>query len=379
MDTKNHIKECEWEITDDKTLVIRPANGKTEGYLCREGEVWPWRGETFKKIRIEGHVIADEYINYMFSGCPALEDVSGVGDLDTSRVENMSGMFSECPALRTIAGLEKLNIRSLKNTGCMFENCSALSDISSLAGWDAANIVTMYRMFFGCAALKDISALKDWCTKSARYMSGMFYGCTSLEDASPLAGWRVASVTNMYGMFRNCTALISIDGLENWNVRSVMDMDLMFADCTCLVGREKLLNNWRLKNRNIHSGSSTDRIVSEKRMFAMSDSPMACPREGEFVGWKKCFGRKLVKLLIPADARRSSALGKRCRCDRAQVLDITDMNGNHMETAFSSYDHSFIYRKGETVSVPDFDEDRFNECAPGIHFFMDKMSAMNYL
>ena len=379
MDTKNLIDDCVWKITDDETLVIRPANGKTEGYLCREGEMWPWRGEIFKRIRIEGHVIADEYINYMFSGCPALEDVSGVGDLDTSMVKNMSGMFSECPALRTLAGLEKLNTRSLQNTGCMFENCSALSDISALAGWDTSNIVTMYRMFFGCTALKDISALKDWHTARTRHMSGLFYGCTSLEDASPLAGWRVASVVNMYSMFRGCAVLRNINGLENWNIYSVADMDLMFTDCTLLENREAILDGWKKKNRQIHSASSFSLVVSEERIFPMSDGPMACPREGAFYGWKKCSGEKIVKLLIPADARRSSALGKRCRCDRAQVLDITDMNGNHIETAFSNYDDKFIYHVGNTVSVPDFDEDRFHECAPGIHFFMDKVSAENYL
>ena len=55
------------------------------------------------------------------------------------------------------------------------------------------------------------------------------------------------------------------------------------------------------------------------------------------------------------------------------------MDGNHAETAVSSYDNNFVYRKGETVSIPDFDEDRFEECAPGIHFFMDIADANNYL
>ena len=33
---------------------------------------------------------------------------------------------------------------------------------------------------------------------------------------------------------------------------------------------------------------------------------------------------------------------------------------------------NFIYKVGETVTVDNFDDNRFNECAPGIHFYMDR-------
>ena len=33
---------------------------------------------------------------------------------------------------------------------------------------------------------------------------------------------------------------------------------------------------------------------------------------------------------------------------------------------------------GETVEVSDFDKDKWEECAPGIHFFMCQMDAVNY-
>lgn len=45
--------------------------------------------------------------------------------------------------------------------------------------------------------------------------------------------------------------------------------------------------------------------------------PMACPSDGAFIGWKKailgCGEAVLVKLLIPEDAKRSSATGRKCR------------------------------------------------------------------
>lgn len=110
--------------------------------------------------------------------------------------------------------------------------------------------------------------------------------------------------------------------------------------------------------------------------------PMACPDEGEFIGWKKSYienHQALVKLKILEDSKRSSATGRKCRTDKALVLSIFDLREEkECSEAISFYDNDFKYTVGEIVSVPDFDDDRFNECAPGIHFFINKEEALNY-
>jgi len=100
---------------------------------------------------------------------------------------------------------------------------------------------------------------------------------------------------------------------------------------------------------------------------------LACPEEGDFIAFKKC-SDKIVKLLIPKDARRSSATSLKCRADKAHVLEIED----GLTEIASNYDSSFIYKVGETVSVPDFDTNRWNECSTGIHFFINKELARQY-
>lgn len=107
--------------------------------------------------------------------------------------------------------------------------------------------------------------------------------------------------------------------------------------------------------------------------------PMVCPEEDEFIGWKKANGY-LVKLLIPKDAKRSSATTRKCRCNKAKVLEIIKTEETQEETTkvASSYDNNFIYTLGEWVEVPDFDDDRWNECAAGIHFFMQRQVALHY-
>ena len=109
--------------------------------------------------------------------------------------------------------------------------------------------------------------------------------------------------------------------------------------------------------------------------------PFACPETGAFIGYKKAAQNFVVKLQIPEDAKRSSAYGRKCRCDKALVLGIYDTNGNEtgIKQAASKRNEDFVYEVGQTVSVPDFDEDRWNECSTGIHFFITFAEAANYI
>lgn len=103
-----------------------------------------------------------------------------------------------------------------------------------------------------------------------------------------------------------------------------------------------------------------------------------CP-DGEFVGYKKA-GGKIVKLLIPEDAKRSSGTTLKCRCSKAKVLEIQELDGSPSEVkeVRSNYDKDFVYRLGETVCVEDFDNNRWNECTTGIHFFISRDAAVSY-
>ncbi len=112
------------------------------------------------------------------------------------------------------------------------------------------------------------------------------------------------------------------------------------------------------------------------------------PDEGDIIGWKKAWTDNempltpvIVKLLIPSDALRSNATGRKCRASTARVLDLQDKQGNSLPpdtTAYSSYDADFTYKKGETIHVENFDTNRWNECAPGIHFFITRIEAVEY-
>ena len=109
--------------------------------------------------------------------------------------------------------------------------------------------------------------------------------------------------------------------------------------------------------------------------------PLACPSEGAFIGWKKVEGKYLVKIQIPKDARRLSATSRKCRCDKAMVLDITSLDGETHFDEVVNYNYNYkktIYKVGEMVYPDSFDENRWVECSHGIHFFVNKEDAINY-
>ena len=109
--------------------------------------------------------------------------------------------------------------------------------------------------------------------------------------------------------------------------------------------------------------------------------PMVCPEEGSFIGFKKCRNDFIVKLEILSDSLRCSATGRKCRCSKAKVISITNLDGTNANTnvVISKRDPNFIYKVGETVEVKNFDTNRWNECSTGIHFFMTRQEAADYV
>lgn len=165
--------------------------------------------------------------------------------------------------------------------------------------------------------------------------------------------------------------------------------DLHGADLRDANLRRANLRNANMRNANMSNADlyGADIIGANLRganlcganLSNVEGAYMACPTDGSFVGWKKA-SEYIVKLQIPEDARRSSAGGEKCRCDKAIVVDIQNVDGTKADinSVCSDHDEDFVYVIGATVEVSDFDDDCWNECAPGIHFFIDRRAAVEY-
>ena len=92
--------------------------------------------------------------------------------------------------------------------------------------------------------------------------------------------------------------------------------------------------------------------------------------EGELIGYKKLANKVICKLLIPTTAKRSNSTSRKCRAEYVVVLEGEGV---------SVHDHTFHYKPGAILHCKEpFDENRWNECSSGIHFFITWQEASNY-
>ena len=139
------------------------------------------------------------------------------------------------------------------------------------------------------------------------------------------------------------------------------------------------LSRANLYGANLY-GANLSRANLERKLLNKF-VPICCPEYGSFIAWKKAGDKKhIVKLEVTESAKRSSAYGRKCRCSEAKVLAIELLDGTATDITevFSGHDRNFVYRVGEVVRVDSFDDDRRNECAPGIHFFITRQEAVDY-
>jgi hypothetical protein cdifQCD-6_14926 len=175
--------------------------------------------------------------------------------------------------------------------------------------------------------------------------------------------------------FRGATLRMADLGETDLREASFIGVDLREVGLRWAILRYASLKGVDLRGADLREADLKGADLREADLY----NPIACPEKGSFIGWKKANGH-IVELEILSNAKRSSATGRKCRCDKAKVVAIEEKDGSesYITEVNSNYDKTFIYRVGEVVTVDDFDDDRWNECAPGIHFFITREEAVRY-
>lgn len=208
----------------------------------------------------------------------------------------------------------------------------------------------------------------------------------SLITDMDLSGWDLHNINFNKSDFRN----VILDGADMTYVKA----DNAFFGGSSLRGT--LLTGAYLHSADLRGCDMTGADISGADMFASALERtdmtgiktdehtrffhLSCPAEGAFIGWKVCFGRRIVQLLVPADARRISGTTNEVKCDKAKVLTIksVDYKENYSE-AHSYVDENFVYRTGEMVYAKNYNEDRFVDSGGGIHIWLTREEAIAYL
>jgi hypothetical protein len=161
-------------------------------------------------------------------------------------------------------------------------------------------------------------------------------------------------------------ANLSGDYLSGANLRSA-DLSGAYLSGAYLSGadlRSADLSGADLRSAYLSGAKNADLAIAMTRILP----------EGQLIGYKKCRNGVIVKLQIPAKAKRSHAFGRKCRAEYAKVLHIYGAT-----EAVSTYDQTFVYRKGEVVRPDKWDDDWTDECSSGVHFFITREEAEAYV
>ena len=151
---------------------------------------------------------------------------------------------------------------------------------------------------------------------------------------------------------------------------NLCDADLRGADLRGADLRGADLYGANLCDANLYGAKNADLVKAQTLIVP----------DGSIIGWKKCQKGLIVKLRIPEEAKRSNATGRKCRAEFADVLEIIDTTNKRKRPteAVSQYNNNFIYKLGERVTPDRWNEDRFEECAEGIHFYITRIEAENH-
>ena len=190
-------------------------------------------------------------------------------------------------------------------------------------------------------------------------LKGANLKCANLKDAN-LYGANLSGAnlygTNLYDAYLSGTDLYG----ANLSGANLKDANLKDAN---------------LSGTDLYGANLSGANLSGAKGISESDNArlQVLPDEGDIVGWKKCIGGVIVKLLIKSDTPRSSATSRKCRAKEAVVSDVIGSS-----IGVSMHDSKTTYKVGETVVCDTWCEDRWNECAGGIHFFITRKEAEDY-
>lgn len=171
--------------------------------------------------------------------------------------------------------------------------------------------------------------------------------------------------------------LFEFEKENNTLVQTIREANLSWANLS-----EADLSEANLRGADLYGANLRGADLRGAKNAELPQSYTVILPEGSIIGWKLCADNILVKLRIPEEAKRSNATGRKCRAEYADVIEMIDLKDKRRRVieAVSTYDSTFKYTVGERVTPKEkWNEDRFDECASGIHFFITRIEAENYV
>ena len=220
---------------------------------------------TFKEVSVE-EVSQNENAHLIYDGMKisdlpnyaSLEKVVFEESFKKFKPTTLSSFFKELKSLTSISGLENLNTTHVTDMSKMFYNCNNLSSLN-LSQFNTGNVEKMNEMFYYCRELKSLD-LSAFNTAKVNNMYRMFYYC--FVRTIDLSSFNTANVENMDEMFAGASLVVNIYTSESFKTDKLTTSKYMFYLCTKLPNFNK--DEVDATHANYGAGGYFKKIVGQK-------------------------------------------------------------------------------------------------------------------
>lgn len=220
---------------------------------------------TFKEVSVE-EVSQNENAHLIYDGMK-ISDLPNYASLEKVVFEEsfkkfepttLSSFFKELKSLTSISGLENLNTTHVTDMSKMFYNCYNLSSFN-LSQFNTGNVEKMNEMFYNCHGLNSLD-LSAFNTAKVNNMYRMFYYC--YVRTIDLSSFNTANVENMDEMFAGASLVVNIYTSESFKTDKLTTSKYMFYLCAKLPNFNK--DEVDATHANYGAGGYFKKIVGQK-------------------------------------------------------------------------------------------------------------------
>ena len=220
---------------------------------------------TFKEVSVE-EVSQNENAHLIYDGMK-ISDLPNYASLEKVVFEEsfkkfepttLSSFFEELRSLTSISGLENLNTTHVTDMSKMFYNCYELNSLN-LSQFNTGNVEKMNEMFYNCHGLNSLD-LSAFNTAKVNNMYRMFYYC--FVKTIDLSSFNTANVENMNEMFAGASLVVNIYASDLFKTDKLTSSKDMFKLCTKLPNFNK--DEVDATHANYGAGGYFKKIVGQK-------------------------------------------------------------------------------------------------------------------
>ena len=221
---------------------------------------------TFKEVSVEevsqnenAHLINDGMKISDLPNYNSLEKVVFEESFKKFEPTTLSSFFEELRSLTSISGLENINTTHVTDMSKMFYNCYKLNSLD-LTQFNTGNVENMNEMFYNCQNLKSLD-LSAFNTAKVNNMYRMFYYCCIVKTID-LSSFNTANVENMKEMFAGANWVINIYASDSFKTDKLKSSEKMFYLCTKFPNYNK--DEVDATHANYGAGGYFKKIVGQK-------------------------------------------------------------------------------------------------------------------